>query len=110
MTDRFKRLAPLSGVLMVAAIVVMLTLPSTPDSTASGAKVIAFYRHHHTAIYVAGTLAAYAGLLAVLYFSSVASYLRSRGSDLLATTTVVGGAIFGAGLLVAAGAVFAAND
>jgi hypothetical protein len=110
MTDRFKRLAPLSGVLMVAAIVVMLALPSTPDSNASGAKVIAFYRHHHTALYVAGALAAYAGALGILYFSSVASYLRSRGADLLATLTVVGGAVFGAGLMLGAGALFAAND
>ena len=108
--DRLKRLAPLSGVLMVALLVVLFALPSTPDSTASGASVISWYRNHHTQVYVQAALVSYAGALAVLYFTSVARFLRRRGADMLATTTVVGGAIAAAGLLIAGGAAVAAND
>jgi hypothetical protein len=110
MPDRIKRLLPLSGIVVVAAMAVVLTLPSSPDSNASGARVIAWYRSHHTEVYVSATLLAYTAAVAVLYFASVASFLRRRGSDLLATTTVIGGAIFAAGLLLATGASFAAND
>jgi hypothetical protein len=110
MSDRFKRIAPLSGVITVALMVVALSLPSTPDSAASGAKVLAFYRDHHTSVYLSAMLIAYAGVIGLLYFTSVASYLRRFGSDVLATLTVVGAALFAAGCLTAAGAVAAAND
>jgi hypothetical protein len=110
MSDRFKRIAPLSGVVMVGLMVAVLVLPSSPDSNASGAKVIAFYRDHHTAVYVSAVLLAYAGAIGLLYFTSVASYLRRFGSDLLATVIVAAGALFAAGCLIATGAVAAAND
>lgn len=108
--DRFKRLAPLSGVIFVAGVLTALFTPQSPDSTASGAKVIAFYQHHHTATYVAAFALAYAAAAGILYFVSVASYLRRCGSEVLATTTVVGGALCAVGLLLGAGALGAAND
>ena len=108
--DRFKRLAPLAGVLMVAGVFVTIAVGNTPDSTASGTRVLAFYEHHHTAVYVACFFLAYAAAAAVLYFVSVASYLRRCGSDVLATTTVVGGAICAGGMLLGAGALGASND
>ena len=108
--DRFKRLAPLSGVLFVAGVVTALITPQTPDATASGAKVIAYYQHHHTATYVAAFALAYAAAAAILYFVSVGNYLRRCGSELLATTTIIGGALCAGGLLLGAGTLGASND
>ena len=110
MTDRYKRLAPLSGVVFVALMVTIFFLPSAPDTNASGAKVIAFYRHHHTAIYVAAIMLGFAAATVTLYLASVADFLRRSGSTLLATTTVIGAGIAGAGMLLGAGAVVAVND
>ena len=108
--DRFKRLAPLSGVVLVAGVVTAILSPQTPDATASGTRVLAFYQHHHTAVYVTAFALAYAAAAGVLYFVSVASYLRRCGSDVLATTTVIGGALMAAGLLLGAGTLGASND
>jgi len=111
MTDRYKRLAtPASAVVMVAGVLTALLMPSTPDTSASGARVIAFFQAHHNAIYVAAFSLAYAGVASVLYFVSIASFLRSRGSQLLAATTAVGAALFASGLLLAGGTLAAAND
>jgi hypothetical protein len=103
MTDRWKRLAPMSGVIAVGLIVAVLTIPGAPDSGASGAKVIAFAKSHKTSITVSALMLAYAGTLVLLYFSSLASYLRKRGSDQLATLTVVGAAVFAVGAALAGG-------
>lgn len=110
MTDRFKRLAPLSGVVFVALMVVALAGPDSPDSSASGTRVIAWYEAHHTWVYVSALLVCYAAAAAVLYFTTVTRYLRSAGSDLLATTTFAGGVMAAAGMLVGAGTALAVND
>jgi len=104
MNARARRLAPFAGYLMVALIFVGLAVVSdSPDSKASGAKVIAFVQHHKTAIHVQTFLLAYAALAAVVYFASIAQFLRTRGSQVLATTTVAGAALFASGLCVAVG-------
>ena len=111
MTDRYKRLAtPASAVVMVGGVLTALFMPQSPDSTASGTKVITFFQHHHTAEYVAAFALAYAAGAAVLYFVSVASFLRARGSQVLAATTTVGGALMATGLLLGAGLLGAVND
>ena len=48
-------------------------------------------------------LLAYSALLAIVYFTSVAGYLRRHGSQVLATTTVASAALFAAGLTIGAG-------
>src|SRR5437763_1143389 len=104
MADRFKRLAaPVSAVVFIALFVVVLAYGSSPDSSASGAKVIRWYHSHHTSATVSSFLLAYAALAGIVFFASVAIYLRDRGSQLLATTTLAGGIVFTGGLLVAAG-------
>ena len=111
MTDRYKRLAtPASAVVMVAGVLTAILTPSTPDTTASGTKVIAFFQAHHTVTYVAAFSLAYAAIAGVLFFVSVAGFLRPRGSQLLAATTTVGGALFAGGALLASGGLMAAND
>jgi hypothetical protein len=110
MVDRWKRIAPLAAVPVVGLVITALSLPQTPDSTASGAKVLAFAQHHRTSITATALLIAYAGALSVLYFSSLSGYLRSRGANQLATTTMVGGGLFAAGMLVGAGTAAALTD
>src|SRR5437763_272920 len=111
MADRYKRLAtPASAVGMVGGVVTAFLMPQTPDTTASGQTVIAFFHAHHTAMYVAAFSVAYAAVAAVLFFVSVAYYLRARGSQILAATTAVGGAVFASGALLGAGLLVAAND
>lgn len=104
MTNRAKRWAPFAGVVMVALIVIAIAVDSgAPDAKASGAKVITFVHTHQTKIHAADFLFAYAALAAIVYFSSLASYLRSRGADVLATVT------FGGGVLMAGGFCFSAG-
>ncbi|MDQ1704197.1 MAG: hypothetical protein QOF18_563 [Frankiaceae bacterium] len=104
MTDRWKRLAPLSGVVMVGLIVALLNVTAnTPSTDTSGAKVLSYYSSHVGRQHAGIVLAAYAALFALVYFISVARYLRSRGADVLATTTVAGALLFAAGLTLAAG-------
>src|SRR3954470_17420502 len=111
MADRYKRLAtPASAVVMVGGVVTAFLMPQTPDTTASGEKVIAFFHAHHTAMYVAAFSVSYAAVAAVLFFVSVAVYLRSRGSQILAATTAVGGVVFASGALLGAGLLVSAND
>lgn len=104
MNARARRLAPFAGYLMVACLVVVITATgSTPDAKDSGAKVIAFFTHHKTSTHVSDFLLAYAALAAVVYFTAVAGFLRSRGSQLLASTTIGGAILAAAGLCLAAG-------
>ncbi|MDQ1746129.1 MAG: hypothetical protein QOD07_392 [Frankiaceae bacterium] len=104
MNARARRLAPFAGYLMVALVFAAIaTASNTPDAKASGAKVIAYYQHHRTNVHVQDFLLAYAALAAVVYFSAVATFLRSRGSQILATTMVGGGVLLAGGLCVGAG-------
>lgn len=104
MNARARRLAPFAGYVMVALIVVILTTTGdTPDAKASGAKVVTFFQHHKTSTHVADFLLAYAALAAVVYFTAVANYLRSRGSQVLATTAIGGAILAAAALCVGAG-------
>src|SRR5256885_1408218 len=111
MADRYKRLAtPASAVVMVGGVVTAFLMPQPPDTPASGQTVIAFFRAHHPAMSVAAFSVAYAAVAAVLFFVSVAYYLRTRGSQILAATTAVGGVVFASGALLGAGLLVSAND
>lgn len=48
MSDSLKRLAPLTAFPFVVALILTFTLEgSTPDTDASGRKVLDFYQSHH---------------------------------------------------------------
>ena len=103
MNARARRLAPFAGYLMVAFILAALFMPGSPDSKASGAKIINFFTHHKSSTHAQDLMFAYAALSAVVYVTAVATYLRSRGSQILATTAIAGGVLAAAGLCLGAG-------
>jgi hypothetical protein len=103
MNARARRLAPFAGYLMVAFLVVVVTTSNSPDAKASGAKVIAFFTHHKTSTHVQDFFLAYAAIAAIVYFAALATFLRNRGAQILAATTVGGAVLMAAGLCVGAG-------
>jgi hypothetical protein len=110
MVDRWKRYGPLAGVLFVALTVAALVTPQTPDTKASGAKVITFFHDHHNSMVAAEYLLAFAGIFAIAYFVSVADYLRRCGSRVLATMTVAGAIVAAGGFFLGAGLMTALTD
>lgn len=111
MTDRWKRLVPpIAGVAFVALTVVGILLSNTPDTGASGAKVLAYYKSHHGRNGVSIFMFGYAAVFAVVFYAGMASFLRRRGSDLLATLTMVGGAMMAVALGIGAGSAAALGD
>lgn len=111
MIDRWKRLAPLAGIVFVGLTVAGIVVSgNTPSSGSSGVKVLAWYKSHHGATVAQVVLFGYAALFAVVYFASVASYLRSRGADVTATVIISGGVLMAAGLGLAAGTEAALGD
>src|SRR4051812_14641639 len=111
MTDRWKRLVPpVAGVLFVGCVTATLFISNTPDAGSSGAKVIAYFKSHHGRSNVSILLLGYGAVMAVIFYAGMASYLRRRGSDLLATITVAGGLVVAIGLALAAGTTAALSD
>lgn len=111
MTDRWKRVVPpAAGIAFVALIVVGIALSNTPGSGSSGAKVLAYYESHHSRTGASVFLFGYAAVCAIVFYAGMASFLRRRGSDLLATLTLVGGAVQAVGLALGAGSTAALTD
>src|SRR4051812_46170333 len=104
MVDRWKRLAPLSGVVFVALVTVAISTGNPPDTDEGGAKAIAYFASHRGLTWAQILMLGYAGLFAVVFYSSVASFLRRHGADLTATLIVVGGALMAVALAIGAGA------
>lgn len=105
MADRWRRLVPLSGVVMVGLVVTVIALTSDQPGASDGArKVAAYYSSHHGRTDTQVVLLAYAALFAIGYFVSVAHYLRSRGAQTMATYTIVGGTLTAIGFGLGAGA------
>jgi hypothetical protein len=76
-----RRYTPLSGIALVALIVLAVALGgSTPGGTDAGAKVAAYYDAHQARMVVISFLFTAAGLLAILFASAVARALGA-GDD-----------------------------
>jgi len=95
---------------MVAALFVVIAVGNTPDSGSSGAKVLSYYQSHQGRQNASVFLLAYSSLMAVVFYTGMATYLRRRGSDMLATLTIVGGAIMAVGFCLGAGTTAALTD
>jgi len=105
MAQRWKRLTPpLAGVALVGLVVAGLWVGGdTPSAGSGGAKVIDYYNSHEGRTGAALVLFGYAGVMSIIFYSGVATYLRRRGAELTATLTVAGGVVFGASLCLASG-------
>jgi hypothetical protein len=111
MTDRWKRLVPpLAGVAFVGLVMGALFVSNTPDAGSSGTKIVTYYSSHQGRSIASAILLGYGGVMAIVFYTGMASYLRRRGSDILATITVAGGVVMAVGLALAAGTTAALAD
>jgi hypothetical protein len=77
MTDRWSKLAPLTGLLFVAlTLVSIFTGGETPAANARPAKVIAYYTTHASKVETSAILIALAFVVLVLFAGTLRSYLR----------------------------------
>lgn len=112
MRGQLSRLAPLSGLVVVALIVVVLFfLPNSPSSDASAAKAVSFFTAHRHSQMAIAFMVWYAMFFAVIFGAAVRSYLRSRGgSDMLINLGFIGIGFLALAFSIAAGLLFAAAD
>lgn len=102
MSDRWSRLAPLTGALFGLLVIVAVFTGGgeTPKASDSAAKVVLYYSSHRSEIETSGILFALAFLVLVLFAGALRSYLRSTGgSDGLSTLVLAGGVLMAAGAL-----------
>jgi hypothetical protein len=113
MSERLSRLsAPLTGLLFVGLTLAGAALgTSTPNSDASGARVIRFYIAHRNHQRVSDILFVFASLFIVFFAGSLCGYLR-RGSAANAASILVvaGAALVAVGLTVVSGIDYALAD
>lgn len=112
MTDRYSRLAPLSGVAFFVLFFVALMVlgGSTPDSDASAAKVLDFYTVHRGAQQAAALVLALGAVFLLWFVTILREELRERGSERIATATLAGGIVMATGFLIMAAAHFGLAD
>lgn len=102
MSDRWSRLAPLTGVLfgLIVIAAVITGGGETPKASDSAAKVVVYYAKHRSEIETSGIMFALAFLVLVLFAGSLRSYLRSTGgTDGLGTLVLAGAVLMAAGAL-----------
>ena len=109
MTDRWSKLAPLTGVLFaVLAVVGVFSGGETPDANAGPAKVIAYYATHRSEVETSAILFALAFLVLVLFAGALRSYLRrTPGVEGLSALVLAGGVMMAVGALTGAGIEYA---
>jgi hypothetical protein len=105
MSDRMSRLAPLTGVVFVVLLVVaIITGGETPESSASPAKVIAYYTTHRSEVETSALLFGLAFLFLVLFAGALRSYLRKTpAAEGLSALVLAGGVLMAVGALLGTG-------
>jgi len=100
--DRLSRFAPLTGVVYgLLTLVAFASVSGAPSSSASGAKVIAFYESHRTDARVSDMLWMLAFAFFVLFAGTLRSHLRRNApADGLGSVVLAGAAVFAAGAVV----------
>jgi hypothetical protein len=105
MSDRWTRLAPLTGIVFVGLLILTFAIGGgTPGVHASGAKVISYYKAHHSRQMASAFFGALGVVFLLFFAAAVRSYLRRiegvRGLAALgfggAVLLGVGGASFSA--------------
>ena len=106
MPSSLRRLAPLSGIVFAALLVVTFATPSTPGVHDTGAQVINHYNDHHSA-HLIGDLTGGVGVVFFLFFvTSLRSFFKDKeGADGLSMAAFAGGILIAVG-----GAIFTSLD
>lgn len=102
MSDRWSRLAPLTGAVFVvlAIVAVVVSGEETPKASASAAKVVSFYSKNHSALERGAILFALTFLALVLFAGALRSYLRrTSGCEGLAAMVLAGAILMAVGAL-----------
>lgn len=110
--DRLGRFAPLTGVaFVVLAVISIIASSSTPNSNASGLKVISFYEAHRSSQRLSDILLAVAFVFFVFFVASIYDYLRSAPPvQTLALVALGGSLMFAVGFAIFAGIDFSLAD
>ncbi len=106
MTDRWSRLAPLTGVLfaVLAVAAAFSNSAESPEASASPAKVLAYYAGHRSEVETSAILFALAFLVVVLFAGALRSYLRrTSAAEGLSALVLAGGIMMAVGALVGTG-------
>jgi hypothetical protein len=114
MSNRLSRLTtPLTGVLFVGLGLATIFLGSnnTPDSSWSGARVIAFYEVHRHDQRISDVLGAVAFMFLVFFAASLRGYLRrANAAEGASTLALAGAALFAVGFVISVGFDYALAD
>lgn len=106
MTDRWSKLAPLTGVLFGIIVVVAIVTGGgeTPDANARPARVIAYYGTHRSEVETSAILFALAFLVLLLFAGVLRSYLRrTPAAEGLGSLALAGAVLIAAGALIGTG-------
>ncbi len=107
MPDSLRRLAPLTGIVFAALLLVTFFFsPSAPSQHDNGAQVIAHFRLHHSAIMIGNFCGALAVIFFIFFAGSLRSFLRGKDGGEGLSAVALGGAV----LLGAGGAIFSSLE
>jgi hypothetical protein len=107
MSDRLRRLAPLTGIPFAILLIVTFNLADSPGLHSTGTHVIQYYNDHKNRNII-GDLCGALGVVFFLFFiTSLRSYFKDKGggADGLSMAALVGGIFIGVG-----GAIFTSLD
>jgi hypothetical protein len=112
MTDRWKRLAPLTGVALVVLLVAGGGLMGTePRSNAGAAKVIAFYHSHRSRVELSAYLTGLSVFFGLFFYGLLRDHLgRAADGARLAATGFAGAVTFAIAGVLSAGTQLALAD
>jgi hypothetical protein len=105
MTDRWSRLAPLTGIVFaVLTVIAVFAGGETPNTDAGPAKVIAYYTTHASEIETSSILVALGFLALVLFGGALRSYLRrTPAAEGLGSLVLAGAVLMAVGVFSTAG-------
>jgi len=112
MSNRWERMAPLTGVVFVILLVVSVFLPgSIPNSDATGAKVISYADAHKGSLTTSSVIIGFSLFFGLMFYGQLRGFLRrSPAVEQLAAISFGGAVLFAAGGGVVAGAQLALGD
>ncbi len=109
MSPSLRRLAPLTGIIFAALLVVTFLTSHSPSVKDSGTQVISYYQRHHSRNELGDLLSGLGVVFFLFWISYLRTYFRDRaagnGGDGLSLAMLVGGIFIGVG-----GALFASID